>query len=134
MSRRYTYAFSSAEADRILERSARHLRRPAGGGPAEDAGLLKLNVEEYKLRDVRARGRSAAAGDDDGPPPASETTTAALTLSMQLYRVPPRLGFGAVEGVHLVDFVRRAGDRWRFWRSSTRTRARSSADRDELRR
>ena len=116
MSRRYTYAFSSAEADRILERLRDICAALAGGGPAEDAGLLKLNVEEYKLRaTVRAPGRSAAAGDDDGPPPASETTTAALTLSMQLYRVPPDSA-GAVEGVHLVDFVRRAGDQMDFLR------------------
>ena len=110
MSRRYTYALSSAEADRILERL-----RDICAALAEDAGLLKLNVEEYKLRaTVRAPGRSAAAGDDDEAPPVSETTVK-LTFSVQLYRMPPDSA-GAVEDVHLVDFVRRAGDQMDFLR------------------
>jgi len=121
---RYTHFYSCADADRILGRVYDVCAAIAVGGDddpakaeahkkaASDAGLLKLNEEEYKLRaTVRALGR-VAADDDDEPPPAS-AASAPLTFSVQLYRMPAETT-EAAENVHVIDFMRRGGEQIDF--------------------
>jgi len=124
---RYTHFYSCADADRILERvhdvcaaiavggDDDPAKAEAQGKAAEDAGVLKLNADEYKLRaTVRALGARADADDDDEPPPAA-AAAAPLTFSVQLYRMPADTP-EAAEGVHVIDFMRRSGEQMDFLR------------------